>query len=87
MSGRWDNKNADNRGGFGSRKVILVLIGIMFSMWIVLGLITMYGTTAVTCTEIMEFIDTDEFYNMDSETKQLYIDASYDCARDGVIVR
>ena len=56
-------------------------------MWIVIFGISYYGSP-LNCDEINEFVDSDAFYSLpESETRQNYINAQYECNRDSIVVR
>lgn len=78
MSGRWDNKNTDQK--FSSRKVILVLIGVMVSMWVLLGTITFFTPISNTdCETIIEFTKSSEFYDLEPEVRESYYNLLEHC--------
>lgn len=84
---KWDNREyKDSQKSFGSRKTILMLIGIMLIMWGMLGLLTYYGAPT-NCDSIDDFIGSSEFYDMNNELRQKYIDVQYECNRDRIVVK
>lgn len=87
---KWDKDEAKNSVAMlGSKKALLFLIGIMAVMWV--GIFAMsYYALPDDCAYIEKFVGSDEFYNLpESETRQNYIDAQYECNRDNnnIIVR
>ena len=85
---KWDKEESKNSlSMLGSKKTLVLLIGIMIAMWIVIFGISYYGSP-LNCDEINEFVDSDSFDRLpESETKQNYINAQHECIRDIIIVR
>jgi len=85
---KWDKEESKNSlSMLGSKKTLVLLIGIMIAMWIVIFGISYYGSP-LNCDEINEFVDSDAFYSLpESETRQNYINAQYECNRDSIVVR
>ena len=92
MSGRWDNKNTDD-STLKSKKTIILLMGIMITMWVMFFVITLITpqVSDTDCKIINEYIDTlidtDEFYEMPVETQDQFYEMAKHCNGDRIIVK
>ena len=86
---KWDKEESKNSlSVLGSKKALVLLIGVMIAMWIIIFGLSYYALPINNCDDINEFVDSDAFYSLpESETRQNYIDAQYECNRDSIIVR
>jgi uncharacterized protein YxeA len=84
---KWDNREYNkSQNTFGSKKTIIMLIGIMIIMWGILGFLSYYKTP-IDCDNINNFVDSFDFYNMDDELKQKYTSLQYECNKHNIIVK
>ena len=88
MSGRWDNKNTDD-STLRSKKTIILLMGIMITMWVVFFIITLITpqVSDTDCKMINAYIDTDEFYKMPVEIQDQFYKMNKHCNGDRIIVK
>ena len=57
---KWDNREAGKDKNLGSKRTIVVLIGLMIGMWVILGFIT-YAGAPDNCAFLEEYINSNDF--------------------------
>jgi hypothetical protein len=85
--GRWDNKNTEGRSNGISKKLLIVFIAFMVSMWLLLGIVTTMLGPNIDCDAIEEYMTTDDYYQLPSEERQYVYDALANCRSDDIIVK